>query len=80
MSTIDLIYIIGGIISAAIAIYDICNKEKQIKVKDLVALVVVAIFAFLVSWVGVICSLLVIYSDVVIINKKEKEVKAQKGE
>ena len=77
MSTIGLIYIIGGIISAAIAIYDICNKEKQIKVKDLVALAVVAIFAFLVSWVGVICSLLVIYSDVVIINKKGK---AQKGE
>ena len=72
MSGIGLVYVIGSIISAAIAIYwfyNTCDKEQQIKVEDLFAFVVVAIFAFLVSWMGVICSLLVKYGDVIIKKK-----------
>ena len=76
MSTIGLIYIIGGIISATIAIYWFYNtggKEQQLRVIDLLAFVWVAIFAFLISWVGVIISLLIKYGDVVIIKKRNKQ-------
>lgn len=74
MSTIGLIYIIGGIISATIVIYWFYNtgdKEQQLRVIDLLAFVWIAIFAFLVSWVGVLVSIFIKYGDVVIINKKK---------
>ena len=77
MSTIGLIYIIGGIISAIIALYLFYNKGQAIKVEDLFIFVIVAIVTFLISWVGVLYFLLIKYGDVVIINKKGK---AQKGE
>lgn len=76
MSTIGLIYIIGGIISATIVIYWFYNtgdKEQQLRVIDLLAFVWIAIFAFLVSWVGVLVSIFIKYGDVVIINKKNKK-------
>ena len=72
MSAIGLFYIIGGIISATIAIYWFYNtggKEQQLKVEDLLAFVWVATFAFLVSWAGVFASIFIKYGDV-IINKK----------
>ena len=74
MSTIGLIYIIGGIISATIAIYWFYNaggKEQQLKVIDLLAFVWIGTFAFLVSWVGVFTSIFIKYGDVIIINKKK---------
>ena len=75
MSTIGLIYIIGGIISATIAIYWFYNtggKEQQLKVEDLLAFVVIATFAFIPSWIGVLVSIFNKYSDV-IIKKSKKE-------
>ena len=74
MSTIGLFYVIGGIISAIIAVYWFYNtggEEQPIKVVDLLAFVWIAIFAFLVSWAGVFTSLLVKYGDVVIIKSKK---------
>ena len=73
MSATGLICIIGGVISATIAIYWFYNtggKEQQLRVKDLLAFAWIAIFAFLASWAGVFASIFIKYGDVVINKKK----------
>ena len=76
MSAIGLIYIIGSIISATIAIcwfYNTGGKEQQLRVVDLLAFIWVATFAFLVSWAGVFTSIFIKYGDVIIYKKSKKE-------
>ena len=74
MSIPGIIYCIGGLCAIAIfahIFFTDIMEDEDIRVKDLAVLLLVEIFAFLLSWMTVIVVVFLKYEDKVIIKRKK---------
>ena len=72
MSALELVYIIGCVVSAVIfGMLVFSDKNEDITLDSLVARVIIIILISLPSWLTVVIALIVVYGDVVIIKRKK---------
>ena len=72
MSALELVYIIGCVVSAVInGMFAFSDKNEDITLASLAARVFVIILFSLFSWFTVVAILILVYGDVVIIKRKK---------